>query len=287
MIIKAVIPAAGYGTRFLPVTKSVPKELLPILDTPVIHLVMAEAQEAGLKQIAIVISPGKEILKRYFAPNRTLLKAAKRKHDTAPLKKLQTIDRLPRPRFLTQKVPRGLGDALLCASRFVGNRPVAMLLGDTAIRATPPCIAQLIKIYHQRRKSVLAVEEVPAAQVDKYGIVTGRKIAKDLYRVEEIVEKPSPALAPSRLAIASRYVLTPAIFRHLRALQDRVEGELLMISALQQLANNEGLLAYRFQGTRYDIGNPMGLIKANLDVASQNASLRKQLLAYLENERLL
>ncbi len=287
MIIKAVIPAAGYGTRFLPVTKSVPKELLPILDTPVIHLVMAEAQEAGLKQIAIVISPGKEILKRYFAPNRALLQAAKRKHDTVPLEKLQSVDRLPRPRFLTQQVPRGLGDALLCASRFVGNRPVAMLLGDTAIRATPACIAQLIEIYHQRRKSVLAVEKVPVAEVNNYGIVAGRKIAKDLYRVEEIVEKPSPALAPSRLAIASRYVLTPAIFSHLRALQDRVEGELLMVSALQRLANNEGLLAYRFHGTRYDIGNPLGLIKANLDVASQSASLHKQLLAYLKNKRLL
>jgi UTP--glucose-1-phosphate uridylyltransferase len=287
MNVKAVIPAAGYGTRFLPVTKSVPKELLPILDTPVIHMVMAEARNAGFNQIAIIISPGKEMLKRYFAPSPELLKAAKQKCNREPLENLQSVDLLPRPEFIMQKEPRGLGDALLCASRFVGNRPVAMLLADTIIQATPPCIAQLLKIFRQRRKSILAVEEVSNEELGKYGIIAGRPIARALYQVLDIVEKPTAKIAPSCLAIASRYILTPAIFGHLRALRDRVDEELLMTAALQQLAKNEGLLAYRFHGTRYDIGSPSGFLKANLDFASHSASLRKELLAYLESKHLV
>lgn len=270
---KAVIPAAGLGTRFLPATKAVPKEMIPIVDVPMIQHIVEEAVAAGIEDVILVTARHKESIENHFDLNYELEHTLDRKAKSDLAEVSRRIGNLCNLISVRQKHPAGLGHAVLCAAPVVGNEPFAVLLGDDLIDSAVPCTKQLIDIFEREGSSVVGVMEVPRPEVSKYGIVAGTAKGERLTLVERLVEKPSPESAPSTLAIPGRYVLSPAIFDCIRETRPGQGGEIQLTDALQILADRERLMAYRFEGRRYDTGDRLGFIDATLAYALKRPEL--------------
>ena len=270
---KAVIPAAGLGTRFLPATKAIPKEMIPIVDVPVIQYIVEEAVAAGIEDVIIITARHKEAIENHFDYNFELEATLEKKqqHELSEISK--SVGKLCNIISIRQKNPLGLGHAVLCAEPAIGNEPFAVLLGDDLIDADVPCTQQLINVFEKEQTSVIGVMEVPQSEVSKYGIVGGKELSPGLIEVQKLVEKPSLEMAPSRFAIPGRYVLTPGIFDLIRQTQPGKGGEIQLTDALQLLALKERLLAYQFSGTRYDTGDRLGFIDATLAFALKRPQL--------------
>ncbi|MBL8029273.1 MAG: UTP--glucose-1-phosphate uridylyltransferase GalU [Fibrobacteres bacterium] len=266
MIRKAVIPAAGFGTRFLPQAKAMPKEMLPIVDTPTIQLVVEEAVSSGIKDILIITGKGKRAVEEHFDGNFELETELEAKGKKDLLREMRRISSLADIHFIRQKEMNGLGDAISYAEQHVGNEPFAVLLGDTVIDAPgKPITRQLMDIYDHYDKTVIGLEEVPKEKVSRYGIVGGDKIRDGLVLIRELIEKPPVAKAPSNLAIAGRYILTPKIFEKIRKIKKDKRGEIQLTNAIQLLLEEEAAYGLRFDGKRYDIGNKLDFLKTNVE----------------------
>jgi UTP--glucose-1-phosphate uridylyltransferase len=270
---KAVIPAAGMGTRFLPATKAIPKEMIPIVDTPMIQHIIEEAVRAGIEDIILITARGKGAIEDHFDYNYELEDTMDKRAKQELAEVSRRIGKLCNLISIRQKNPAGLGHAVLCAEPAVGNEPFAVLLGDDLIDSTVPCTKQLVEIYEREKASVVGVMEVPEADVSKYGIVGGKMLNSRLMHVDRMVEKPQPKDAPSRFAIPGRYVLSPGIFDCLRETKPGKGGEIQLTDGLQLLAQRERLLAYQFEGTRYDTGDRLGFIDATLAFALKRPDL--------------
>lgn len=283
MIRKAVIPAAGLGTRFLPATKSIPKEMLPIVDKPIIQYVVEEAVASGITDIIIITGRGKRAIEDYFDASPELENHLRDENKKALLKALQDISSLADIHYIRQKEPRGLGDAILQAEKHVGNEPFAVLLGDDVIKGDTPCISQLIKVYQKYGNSggVILVEEVE--DVSKYGIIKGEKIDKSVYRVEDIIEKPSLKEAPSNIGAVGRYLLTPEIFSYIKETDLGKGSEIQLTDAIRMLIKKGGKKVYacKLKGKRYDAGDKLGYVKAIIDFALERSDLKDELKDYL------
>ena len=261
MIRKAIIPAAGLGTRFLPATKAQPKEMLPIIDTPVIQFVVQEAVDSGIEDILIISGKGKRAIEDHFDRNWELEHILSRKTDQKGYNSIRHIGDMANIHFIRQKETRGLGDAIKYARQHVGNEPFAVLLGDCILDSVIPITQQLIDIYEQYRSSVVAVRKVPEEKVSRYGIVDGEKISDTLVKVNRLVEKPHPSDTTSRLAFAGRYILTPEIFKTLDETKPGVNNEIQLTDAMSILLEREAIYASKINGVRYDIGNKMDYLK--------------------------
>jgi UTP--glucose-1-phosphate uridylyltransferase len=286
---KAIIPAAGLGTRFLPATKAMPKEMLPVVDKPTIQYIVEEAVASGIEDIIIVTGRNKRPIEDHFDKNVELELNLREKHKDELLQMVESIDSLADIHYVRQKNALGLGHAVWCARKFIGNEPFAVLLGDMIIDSVRPCLKQLIDVYDERQSSVVAVEPVDWAEVNQYGIVEGIETADGLIAVKNMIEKPLNRPA-SNLAMIGRYVLEPEIFTILEKTQPGVGGEIQLTDALQHLCAQGRLMAYRYQGQLYDIGNKLGFLKANVQLAYQHEDLREEfdrfIRAFLQSEEL-
>jgi len=270
---KAVIPAAGLGTRFLPATKAIPKEMIPIIDKPMIQYIVEECVDAGIRDIILVTAHGKESITNHFGRSAGTEEFLRSKGKFDLLKMVERISSMANITTVYQENPMGLGHAVLTAREAVGNEPFAILLGDDLIDAQVPCIRQLTQIFEQHSTSVIGVMEVPREDVSKYGIVSGKKVSDRLINVDLMVEKPDPTNSPSRYACPGRYVLTPKIFDLLEKTKPGKGGEIQLTDALAQLATEEGLLAYLFEGKRYDTGDKLGYLEATAAFALKRPDL--------------
>jgi UTP--glucose-1-phosphate uridylyltransferase len=279
---KAVIPVAGLGTRFLPVTKTVAKEMIPIIDKPMIHFIIEEAVASGIEDIVLVTSRHKSEIQRYFDYNAELEDRLLKSGKTELAADLKSIAETCNIICVYQKEPAGLGHAVGCARPVVGDQPFAVLLGDDLIDGAVPCTRQLIDVFESRGKSVVGVMEVPAEDVSKYGIVGGVPLDDRTFRVDRMVEKPKPEDAPSRFAIPGRYVVDSAIFRHISETRPGKGGEIQFTDALAALAKKEGLLSYRFEGDRYDTGDRLGYLEATLVFGLRRPELREGLIRLMK-----
>ncbi len=281
MIRKAVIPAAGFGTRFLPASKSQPKEMLPIVDTPTIQYVVEEAVEAGITDILMIIGKGKRAIEEHFDRHFDLEQELEAKGKTAELEAIRRISELANVHFVWQKELNGLGDAVSYAQCHIGNEPFALLLGDTIVDSDTPVTAQLIKIFDRYQESVVALEEVERARVSRYGVMAGRPISENLYMIEDFIEKPTVEEAPSNLAIAGRYIFTPGIFDALSRIAAGKNNEIQLTDAMRLMVKTRAMFGWRFQGARYDIGNKLDFIKTNIVFALKRPDMRDELRDFL------
>lgn len=280
---KAIIPAAGLGTRFLPATKSMPKEMLPIVDVPSIQYIVEEAVKSGIKEILIITNPYKKCIEDHFDKTFELEERLSRSGKLKELEMIHEISEMVDLFFVRQKEPKGLGHAVLCAKAFVGNEPFAVMLGDDVVanKEGKPAIKQLMEQYEVTGSSILGVQAVPIEDTGKYGIVkTGSMVTEGLYELEDMIEKPKID-PPGNLAVMGRYILTPGIFEHLKDQKPGALGEIQLTDAIVSLMKKEKVHGYQFQGTRYDIGDKVGYLKAILDFALERESLRKPLMDYI------
>ena len=261
---KAVIPAAGLGTRFFPITKSVPKELLPILDKPALHYVVNEALEAGITEIIIVTSPGKTALADYFNPDSDFQYHLEMNGDESLIFEMKRLSSMADIRFVTQDKPLGLGHAVLVAKSLVGHEPFAIMLPDDIVRNDTGVLSQMLNTGEEVSGGVLAVEQVLWEEVGKYGVIDPHQLSEKYYQVKHLIEKPNISNAPSNLAIVGRYILSPNIFDSLECTVPGAKGEIQLTDALSQLLEYQEIYAYEFEGYRYDCGTPIGLLKASL-----------------------
>lgn len=283
-ITKAVIPAAGLGTRFLPATKAQPKEMLPIVDKPTIQYIVEEAVASGITDILIITGRNKRAIEDHFDRSIELEMELEQKGKMALLEQVRKISDLVDVQYVRQKTPRGLGHAVLCAKNFVGNEPFAVLLGDDIVDAQVPCLKQLIEQYDHYNGTILGVQKVSQENVNKYGIVKGKALDERLYMVEDLVEKPSVEAAPSNVAILGRYIITPEIFPLLEMTQPGAGGEIQLTDALKALARNKQVWAYEFSGRRYDVGDKLGFLEATVEMALKRDDLKEDFLAYLKKQ---
>ncbi|MFM1651719.1 UTP--glucose-1-phosphate uridylyltransferase GalU [Brevibacillus sp. B_LB10_24] len=279
---KAVIPAAGLGTRFLPATKAMPKEMLPIVDKPTIQYIVEEAVESGIKDIIIVTGRSKRAIEDHFDKNYELELNLLEKSKNDLFNIVNGITNLVDIHYVRQKEALGLGHAIWCARKFIGNEPFAVLLGDMVIRSETPCLKQMIDIYDQQNSSVIAVEPVEWSEVGNYGVIEGVNIDDSLELIKNLVEKPK-SNPPSNLAIIGRYILDPRIFAILERIKPGVGGEIQLTDALQVLAQEQAMLAYRFKGTLYDVGSKIGFLKATIEFALHNEELNEDFRHYLRD----
>ena len=280
---KAVIPAAGYGTRFLPATKATPKEMLPIVDTPTIQFIVEEALESGIEDILIVSGHGKRAIEDHFDSAPTLEAELRKKKKFDLLAKIEETADI-RIHYIRQRYMRGLGDAILCAKVFMGDEPFAVLLGDDVVyNPDNPALRQLIDVYENRGGSVLGCQEVAMSQVSSYGIVEGEQLDGRLMRVMDMVEKPLTEEAPSRLAVLGRYIISPKIFELLEHTAPGKGGEVQLTDALKVLAKEEAVYAYAFEGLRYDLGDKLGFLKATVEFALRRKDIGEHFRRYLRN----
>lgn len=278
---KAVIPAAGLGTRFLPATKAQPKEMLPVVDKPTIQYVIEEAVASGIDDILIVTGRGKRAIEDHFDRSIELETHLEQKNDQEFLDELLRLADLADIHYIRQKEAKGLGHAIFCARKHIGNEPFAVLLGDTITLTETPCTKRLWQIFKEYKASAIAVEEVPWEKVSQYGIIKGRKVAGDIFLVEDLIEKPSREKAFSNLAIFGRYVLTPTIFECLKKTKPGKGGEIQLTDALKLLLEKESIYAYEVKGRRYDIGKKIDWLIANIELALDRPDLRPSLIKYL------
>ncbi len=279
---KAVIPVAGLGTRLLPATKVVPKELLPIVDTPAIQVIIEEVLESGIEEIILVTGRGKGAIEDHFDHSYELEDTLERRGKNAQLERVRQISELVRAVSVRQKSPKGLGHAILCAKEAVGDEPFAVLLPDDIISGSPSCTRQLIDVYEKYNTGALALMRVPEEQVDRYGIIHGENWAKRLHRIRNLMEKPSPDKALSNLGIIGRYVLPPKIFTYLEETNPGTDEEIQLTDALQKLARDSALIGYEFQGERHDIGDKLGFLKCNINFALNRKDIGPELRKYLK-----
>ena len=280
---KAIIPAAGLGTRFLPATKALPKEMLPIVDKPTIQYIVEEAVASGIEEIIIITGRGKRSIEDHFDKSYELEDTLLRKNKLDILEEVQKISSMVNISYVRQKEPRGLGHAILCAKSIIGDEPFAILLGDDIVMSEIPCLQQMINVFEYYNSSVIAVQSVPENDVSKYGIVKpkGMAVEPNLFYIDQLVEKPKREEAPSSYAIMGRYVLKPEIFEILERIPVGQGSELQLTDAISELNKRQAVLAYNFEGNRYDIGDKVGFIKATLDFALARDDLKEEIIAYL------
>lgn len=278
---KAVIPAAGLGTRFLPVTKASPKEMLPLVDKPLIQYAVEEAVASGIEDIIIITGRGKRAIEDHFDRSVELEENLKSAGKSQLLHQIRQISNLANFCYVRQSEALGLGHAVLCAQHLIGDEPFAVILGDEIIDAAVPALAQLIHVYKKRHGAVLGVQDVPKQDVSRYGIVTPKRLAAGLHRVQDMVEKPSPADAPSTLAVIGRYVLPPEIFSILRKTVPGKNGEIQLTDALRELAKKSPMFAQEIKGQRHDAGDKLGFLIATVEFALKNPSLGTDFNEYL------
>ncbi|MBR0260655.1 MAG: UTP--glucose-1-phosphate uridylyltransferase GalU [Selenomonadaceae bacterium] len=279
---KAVIPAAGLGTRFLPATKSQPKEMLPIVDKPTIQYIIEEAAAAGVEDIIVVTGRNKRSIEDHFDRSIELEWELERKGKEELLQMVKAIPAIANIHFIRQKQPLGLGHAVLTASHFIGDEPFAVLLGDDVVVAKKPVLQQMVEVFNEYKTSILGVQEVSEDVVHKYGIVDCKHVDESIYKVKDLVEKPAREEAPSRIAILGRYILTPTIFSYLETQAPGAGGEIQLTDGLKNLAKNEAMYAYIFKGHRYDVGTKMGFLQANIEFALRNPETSDDLKNYLD-----
>ena len=278
---KAIIPAAGLGTRFLPATKAQPKEMLPIVDKPAIQYIVEEAIESGIEDIIIVTGRNKRAIEDHFDKSVELEMMLEEKGSTQLLEIVQSVSNLADVHYIRQKQPLGLGHAILCARKFIGDEPFAVLLGDDILQSSPPGLKQMIDIYEQSETSVIAVQEVPWEDVSKYGIVSPASSLDKYQLIEDLVEKPDRDQAPSNLAVIGRYIIMPEIFGILERQEPGRGGEIQLTDALRVLNRQQQMAAYLMQAKRYDVGDKMGYIEATIELALQRPDLQDQVKDYL------
>ena len=281
-ITKAVIPAAGLGTRFLPITKSMPKEMLPIIDRPVIHYVVEEALLSGIDDILIISGRKKRAIEDYFDHSPELESHLKSKNDADKLKLLEDVYSHCSIHYIRQKEPHGLGDAVQIAKKHIGNEPFAVLLGDDILQDTIPCTLQLINAFKKTHSSIIAVQETPKEKISSYGIIKGQKIDESLHLLEDIVEKPSVQDAPSNLGAIGRYLFTPEIFDCLHDVVPGIGGEIQLTDAVKLLLKKQHVYAYNYLGKRFDTGDKLGYIETIIDFGLRDEQMGDQLREYLK-----
>ncbi len=283
MIKKAVIPAAGYGTRFLPITKSQPKEMIPIVDTPVIQYVVEEAVASGITDILMIIGKGKRAIEEHFDRSPELEESLQQKQKLDILEKIKKISKLANIHFVWQKEMNGLGDAIRYAKYHVGNEPFAVLLGDTLIGGNgDPITKQLMDVYDRYNGSVVALEKVDPNLVNRYGVIDGKPMENDIFLANDWVEKPNPEEAPSNFAVASRYVFTPEIFDYLEKTGRGKNNEIQLTDAMRAMVKDQAMYGLKIDGTRYDIGNKMGFLKTNIIYGLQDEEIGDELKIWLK-----
>lgn len=278
---KAIIPAAGLGTRFLPATKAQPKEMLPIVDKPTIQYIIEEAVASGIEEILIITGRNKRAIEDHFDKSVELEKELEAHGKEELLTLVKDITNMVDIHYIRQKEPKGLGHAISCAKTFVGNEPFAVLLGDDVVDSEVPCLKQLINCYDEYKTSILGVQEVPKEDVSKYGIVKGTPIENRVFKVKDLVEKPATEEAPSNMAILGRYIITPQIFEILQNTTPGKGGEIQLTDALKVLMGSEAMYAYNFEGRRYDVGDKLGFLQATVEFALKRDDLKKPFMDYL------
>ncbi|RHW39567.1 UTP--glucose-1-phosphate uridylyltransferase [Lysinibacillus yapensis] len=277
---KAIIPAAGLGTRFLPATKAMPKEMLPIVDRPTIEYIVEEAIASGIEDIIIVTGKGKRSIEDHFDRNFELEANLIEKGKLELLEKVNQSSKVE-IHYIRQKEPKGLGHAVWCARNFIGDEPFAVLLGDDIVQAETPCTKQLIDQYYDTASSIIGVQMVPNEETHRYGVIDPISSNGRLYGVSNFVEKPKLGTAPSNLAIMGRYVLTPEIFEFLSLQEKGAGGEIQLTDAIQKLNERQKVYAYDFEGKRYDVGEKIGFVKTTIDMALENEDIREELYQYM------
>jgi UTP--glucose-1-phosphate uridylyltransferase len=278
---KAIIPAAGLGTRFLPATKAQPKEMLPIVDKPTIQYIIEEAVASGIEEILIITGRNKRAIEDHFDKSVELEQELEVHSKDELLSMVRDISNMVNIHYIRQKEPRGLGHAISCAKTFVGNEPFAVMLGDDVVDSKVPCLKQLIDCFDEYKTTILGVQEVPQEDVSKYGIVKGMHIEDRVYKVKDLVEKPKVEEAPSNIAILGRYIITPQIFDILDKTTPGKGGEIQLTDALRTLIQNEAMYAYNFEGRRYDVGDKLGFLEATVEFALKREDLKKPFMEYL------
>ncbi|NMB98750.1 MAG: UTP--glucose-1-phosphate uridylyltransferase GalU [Thermoanaerobaculaceae bacterium] len=279
---RAVIPAAGLGTRFLPATKSSPKEMLPIVDKPAIQYVTEEAVQAGISSILIITGRGKEAIENYFDVSFELEKILEERGREEELAVVRKIAEMADVFYVRQREALGLGHAVYCAKNWTAGEPFAVFLGDDIIFSETPCIKQMMDIYDEKKCSILGVMDVAEKDTSKFGIIGGKEISDSLIEVTNIVEKPSPQDAPSNTAVVGRYILTPQIFEEIENTKEGIGGEIQLTDAIKSLLKKEKVYAYRFQGKRYDIGDKLGFLQATVEIALKREDLGEIFKQYLK-----
>jgi len=279
---KAIIPAAGLGTRFLPATKAMPKEMLPIVDKPTIQYIIEEAVASGIEDIIIVTGKGKRAIEDHFDFAPELEQNLIEKGKTDILDKVQYSSNLANIHYIRQKEPKGLGHAVWCARSFIGDEPFAVLLGDDIVQSSTPCLRQLIDQYEETRSSIIGVQQVPDNETHRYGIIDPSTKEGRRYQVNNFVEKPKQGTEPSNLAIMGRYILTPEIFMFLENQETGAGGEIQLTDAIQKLNEIQRVFAYDFEGKRFDVGEKLGFVKTTIEFALQREELRNEVLNFLE-----
>jgi UTP--glucose-1-phosphate uridylyltransferase len=281
---KAIIPAAGLGTRFLPATKAQPKEMLPIVDKPTIQYIVEEAIASGIEEILIITGRNKKSIEDHFDKSIELELELEKAGKSELLELVRDISDMVDIHYIRQKEPRGLGHAIHCAKTFVGNEPFAVLLGDDVVDSETPCLKQLIDCYSEYKTTILGVQTVAKENVSKYGIVDGIHIEDKVYKVKDLVEKPSIEEAPSNVAILGRYIITPEIFNILGNTKPGKGGEIQLTDALKTLISKEAMYAYNFEGKRYDVGDKLGFLEATIEFALKKEELKNDFIEYLNTK---
>lgn len=278
---KAIIPAAGLGTRFLPATKAQPKEMLPIVDKPTIQYIIEEAVASGIEEILIITGRNKRAIEDHFDKSVELEQQLQATGKDDLLNMVEDISNMAEIYYVRQKEPKGLGHAISCARTFVGNEPFAVMLGDDVVDSEVPCLKQLIDCFNEYKTTILGVQQVSKDDVYKYGIVKGMHIEDRVYKVKDLIEKPKVEEAPSNVAILGRYIITPQIFEILQNTDPGKGGEIQLTDALKTLINQEAIYAYEFEGRRYDVGDKLGFLQATVEFALKREDLREQFMNYL------
>lgn len=281
---KAIIPAAGLGTRFLPATKAQPKEMLPIVDKPTIQYIIEEAVASGIEEILIVTGRNKKCIEDHFDKSVELEMELEKNHKDQLLELVRNISDMVDIHYIRQKEPKGLGHAIYCAKSFVGDEPFAILLGDDIVyNEEKPCLKQLIDCYDQYKTTILGVQSVDVENVSKYGIVDGVEIEDRVCKVKDLIEKPSEEDAPSNTAILGRYIVTPEIFKILKNVKPGKGNEIQLTDALLELLKTEAIYAYNFEGRRYDVGDKLGFLEATVEYALRKPQLKDEFIGYLRS----
>ncbi|WP_315117492.1 UTP--glucose-1-phosphate uridylyltransferase GalU [uncultured Clostridium sp.] len=278
---KAIIPAAGLGTRFLPATKAQPKEMLPIVDKPTIQYIIEEAVHSGIEEILIITGRNKRAIEDHFDKSIELEQQLQSKGNEEMLNMVEEISNMADIYYIRQKEPKGLGHAVSCAKTFVGNEPFAVMLGDDVVDSKVPCLKQLIDCFNEYKTTILGVQKVPKEEVYKYGVIKGMQIEGNVYKVKDLIEKPKVEEAPSNIAILGRYIITPSIFDILESTTPGKGGEIQLTDALKTLASREAIYAYNFDGRRYDVGDKLGFLEATVEFALKREELKDEFMKYL------
>jgi UTP--glucose-1-phosphate uridylyltransferase len=285
-VTKAIFPAAGLGTRFLPATKASPKEMLPLVDKPLIQYVVEEAKRSGIQDIIVITGRGKRAIEDHFDISFELESTLQKKGNKKILAEMKKINTMARFSYVRQGEPLGLGHAVLCAEPLVGDEPFAVLLGDDIIDAEVPCLKQMLKIFRRYRSPVIAIQTVPSEKTKDYGIIDARKIDDNIFLIKDMVEKPAPEKSPSNLAVIGRYILTPEIFRFLKETPPGRGGEIQLTDALRAMAREYPVYGYLFSGKRHDAGSKLGFLEATVEFALKNPEVGPAFRTYLKGMKL-